>query len=133
MPRRARTFCATSGGSVLVDSEHCSQHTRQQMKRIDSDRRTSTARGYYAHRQRLRRMKLNAHPLCECGCQGLADMVHDIDRDVRNNLWKNLMSMRTKCRSKLHAEKGERWWKRQTNMFFIMTDVAKHIRKAAIR
>jgi 5-methylcytosine-specific restriction protein A len=73
-------------------------------------RGTATERGYNATWARLRKMKLNADPLCErCppGRDVPAVLVHHRDHNPENNEWDNLESMCDPCHDTEHEK--ERW------------------------
>ena len=109
MPRRAKKFCPTLGCNALVTTGHCLSCIKTTRQHQDRERGTAASRGYGANWRKLRRMKLNAEPLCECGCEQPAELVHHRDGNASNNLWDNLMSMAAGCHLRLHAKGGERW------------------------
>jgi 5-methylcytosine-specific restriction protein A len=96
MPFAPKRPCTWPGCPALVDGGRCEKHRRQERKRVDERRGTSSERGYGAHWRKLRALVLREEPLCrECakiGCVVAAtDVDHVIPRarggtDERNNL-----------------------------------------------
>ena len=67
MPRRAAKACVYPGCPRLVRGKgrrYCDEHRRKIQARYDAERESSAQRGYDARWRRLRKMYLNAHPLC---------------------------------------------------------------------
>jgi hypothetical protein len=81
------------------------KNSNSNQKKID-DRRTSCKRGYDARWRKIRSIKLNANPMCECNtCMGktlTATLVHHLDNNPTNNRTANLLSMNIICHNRLH-------------------------------
>ncbi|HFD40865.1 MAG TPA: HNH endonuclease [Anaerolineae bacterium] len=67
MPRRAPRPCRWPGCPELTrdHSGYCPAHLRQARRQRDAGRPSAARRGYGRRWQRIRRMYLNEHPLCE--------------------------------------------------------------------
>ena len=113
MPRRPPRPCQHPGCGVLVhgaEGSRCDKHEQQQQREQDQRRGSSTARGYGADWQRLRRRKLMADPLCEgCKPSGRATLAVEVDHKIRITErpdlrldWDNLQSLCQPC----HAAKS---------------------------
>jgi len=108
---------------VKIGEKYCSECASKEKKReraksreYDQQRGTPTQRGYGAYWQKVRARKLKNNPLCE-NCLGKdipriepAVLVHHIDRNPKNNISSNLMSLCNRCHEELH--KNDRWGKR---------------------
>ncbi len=98
--------CRSPGCPHLTNdpSRYCAAHKRQAQQQQDQQRGTSTERGYDSHWQRIRRMILNAEPLCRtCNAQGLvvaASEVDHIDGNVNNMSTENLQPLCRPCHSR---------------------------------
>ena len=69
MPYKPKHPCTAGNCPELIESSerYCTAHKKQEQKRYDSERGTSTERGYGARWQRYRKSYLRTHPLCvEC-------------------------------------------------------------------
>ena len=112
MPNRPLHPCAHPGCSVLVDGgeSRCPEHRRQIAREREDRRGSSTARGYGADWQRLRKRKLQADPLCEdCESRGRVTLAEEFDHIIRiverpdlRLDWDNLQCLCQKC----HAAKS---------------------------
>ena len=97
---------------MLVDGSEsrCPEHRRQVAREREDRRGSSTARGYGADWQRLRRRKLQTAPLCEdCKSRGRLTLAVEVDHKIRISErpdlrldWDNLQSLCAPC----HAAKS---------------------------
>ena len=119
-PRRPKKPCAKVNCKELVEAgkRYCPEHEREYRKCMnkeqDSKRGTAADRGYGANWRRLRKMVLNAEPLCRhCWEKGLiraAEEVDHIDGNAWNLAWDNLQPLCKSCHSKkTTAEQGAGW------------------------
>jgi 5-methylcytosine-specific restriction enzyme A len=118
MPMRALHPCNEPGCAELIrDGRYCSTHNTAHIHLYEHERGTSAQRGYGARWQRLRRMFLAAHPICED-----PDQVHpaqvvpatDVDhivslRDGGSNREENLQALCHACHSHKTAKENGRW------------------------
>jgi 5-methylcytosine-specific restriction protein A len=65
MPNAPLQPCSNPGCRELVKTGRCSAHQAQKYKQQDERRESSSKRGYDAVWRKLRKLKLNADPLCE--------------------------------------------------------------------
>jgi len=66
MPSKPLHPCSHPGCPALVKAGRCLEHSKQEQRRQDDRRGSSTERGYNARWQRYRAQFLARHPLCEC-------------------------------------------------------------------
>ena len=105
MPNRPLKPCQHPGCGVLGKGTYCEAHSQQRGREREQRRGSSTARGYGYDWQRLRRLKLQADPLCEdCQPRGRATLAvevhHKIKISERPDLrldWDNLQSLCEPC------------------------------------
>lgn len=120
MPRRALRPCSAPGCPELVrDGRYCKLHTRQEQRRYDKQRGTSTQRGYGANWRRLRKMKLSRNPICEdpFGLHKEYDeliQANEVDHIIPKkhggeSEMNNLQSLCKSCHSKKTAVEDGRW------------------------
>ena len=111
MPRKPPRPCRYPGCPELTfdRSGYCIQHKRTVAKSYERTRETAVKRGYTRRWRKVREMKLNRDPFCECGCGKPATVVHHINGDPRDNRMANLMSLAHECHSRLHGRQGDRW------------------------
>ena len=115
MPYKPKHPCAYPGCPELVPAgeKYCEKHRKQAQKRYDKQRGTAAQRGYNSRWQRIRKIKLNADPLCaEClrnGRTTVATQVHHKDGNVRNNSPDNLESLCIECHGRITAKEGKHW------------------------
>lgn len=79
MPHAPPSPCAEPGCGRLTHDARCPEHARSQRRRYARTPRRMDAKRFYAGArwQRVRRMKLAAHPVCEePGCHEAAVDVH---------------------------------------------------------
>jgi 5-methylcytosine-specific restriction protein A len=108
MPQRAAHPCRFPGCVQLVrDGGYCLQHAREVQQRTDAERGNSAARGYGATWRRLRRMFLDANPICvdPFGSHGASvvlatDVDHIVPRPAGGNEWQNLQALCHSCHSR---------------------------------
>jgi len=106
-------YCKAQGCSTLVESGFCDKHKnreRQTDKEYNRTRPSPSRRGYGRQWEKVRKMYLARHPICEeCeryGMVELARIVHHIDQDPYNNEFDNLQALCLSCHNKVHG-KGE--------------------------
>jgi len=115
MPTKPKKLCAVPGCPRLVPSgqTYCAEHERQRQKRIDSKRESANARGYGNSWRRLRRLVLNAEPLCrECKRNGRIMLATEVDHIVPRanggtNDFDNLQPLCKSCHSRKTARENE--------------------------
>ena len=74
MPMRPRRACNAAGCPKLTSDRYCQEHKRQEQRRYDSRRGSSSERGYDTTWQRLRAAYLRSHPLCN-RCPGVVPAI----------------------------------------------------------
>lgn len=98
--------------AAAMDRGYCADHA-QPARRLrylsyDRSRGTSSQRGYDARWRRIRKLVLAERPLCvDCDRAGrvtMANEVHHIDYNSRNNNPANLMPLCKSCHSRRTAE-----------------------------
>lgn len=104
MPQRPLHPCAVPGcPATLRVGSRCPEHRAQRHRAIDERRGSSSARGYGATWQRVRRAVLAREPLCrfhdERGETVAATDVDHIDGNSRNNHPENLRPLCHACHS----------------------------------
>ena len=117
MPNKPKRPCRYPMCPAVIDSKdgYCETHRKQVSKNYEKTRETAVKRGYDTRWQAVRKMVLRRHSLCQClSCQNngqklIANMVHHLDRDPKNNRESNLLAMNDVCHNKLHANEGDRW------------------------
>ena len=80
-PMAPRSPCLHPGCPNLVsrgEKGRCPEHRKRYALAIDQRRGTATDRGYDARWGRFRVWYLRQHPLCACGCRGVAVEVHHL-------------------------------------------------------
>ena len=99
MPKKPRRPCGAPRCPELVDTgRYCETHQKAAYKRDNQARKDKGERGFYgADWRRLRKMVLNAEPLCRhCQAEGIvtpANEVDHIDGDSTNLSWDNLQPL----------------------------------------
>lgn len=117
MPQKVKKYCNYPGCYDIAtdDSAYCTVHKHQICKSYELTRETAVVRGYDTRWRKIREMILKREPMCQCDlCKGygkVADMVHHIDKNPKNNSLDNLLSMNAECHNSLHAE--DRWKRRK--------------------
>ena len=67
MPTLPKRICRHPGCNALtVNSTYCDTHTRQHNKDKDRYRKNACQRGYNTRWQKVSKLYLKEHPLCEC-------------------------------------------------------------------
>lgn len=96
--------CGIPTCPALTLSRYCPQHEQQRRRQYDRDRQEDKA--FYTSKRwrRVRLQKLRRNPLCECGCNQLAEEVHHKqDRKDRPDLayeLDNLEALTKACHSR---------------------------------
>jgi 5-methylcytosine-specific restriction enzyme A len=111
MPRKTDKTCKYPNCPNVISGDkkipYCPTHEPLMLKSWDMTRETATARGYTHRWTKNRNMKLRNDPLCEMcerhGITKVADLVHHVDGNSRNNRADNLMSLCTNCHAKIHS------------------------------
>jgi len=105
--------CNKPGCPELTYGRFCPDHKKQASINYEMTRETATARGYDTRWRKIRKLVLNANPMCQCAdCNGtylVANMVHHKDNNPKNNKRGNLQAMNMNCHNKYHMKKGDRW------------------------
>jgi 5-methylcytosine-specific restriction protein A len=118
MPMLPKKPCAFPGCKEIVPSKqrYCKVHSKKVKQDYEKTRETAVKRGYTRRWQRLRGIVLAQEPMCGClDCKNtalVANLVHHIDGNAKNNSLENLLSMNDDCHNRLHAAQGERFGKR---------------------
>lgn len=94
--------CRHPGCGELTTDTRCSKHERQS-ERV---RGTSVQRGYSYRWQKIRRLYLLQHPLCE-RCGQVAEQVHHKDRKPTGRLRFDFANLEALCRPCHGEEHGE--------------------------
>jgi 5-methylcytosine-specific restriction enzyme A len=109
MPEPAPKPCAYIGCPAITQGHYCDAHRRAESARYDRDRAADHKFYSLAPWRRLRKKKLAANPICECGCGKKATVVHHkIDRQLRPDLaldWDNLESVTKPCHDRETAKR----------------------------
>lgn len=106
MPFRAKHQCNEPNCKSLTSERFCAMHKKQVEEAYDAARGSSAERGYTHLWSKVRMMKISADPLCQ-RCGAAASLVHHKDRNTRNSMEDNLLSMCAPCHDIEH--KDERW------------------------
>ncbi len=120
MPRRSPRGCAQPGCPELAyDGRYCEEHQREREERYDAKRGSAAKRGYGRRWRKLRKMFLNAHPLCAdpfgvhaaAGEIVQATQVDHIKpkRAGGRDSWDNLQALCDSCHSRKTALEYGRW------------------------
>jgi 5-methylcytosine-specific restriction protein A len=115
MTKRPKKPCGFRGCPKVTISKsgYCPEHRKAVVKDYEKTRETATQRGYTKRAwQNLRKMILNAHPLCRdphrthrrYGEAVAATEVHHIDGNRNNNIVENLEPLCKQCHSRLTAQ-----------------------------
>lgn len=108
---RALRVCPTSGCPELLQP---GQRCPRCAPTAERARGTATQRGYDARWRRVRAAYLRAHPICECGCGGIATDVDHIDglgpHGPRGYDPANLRSLTHACHSRRTAADQPGGW-----------------------
>jgi len=111
MPPRPPKPCRKPGCRNLTQDAggYCPEHEHLAEEALllrrsarDKARGNAAKRGYGAHWQRVRYLKLRRDPLCAL-CARAAEVVHHCDGNPRNNASGNLMSLCRECHERLHG------------------------------
>lgn len=112
MPTKPKKPCNKAGCTAVTDQSYCPRHQLEKSKQrynkqYERQRGTASQRGYDATWQRLRKMVLNANPLCRsCQRDGMATPATEVDHIVPINRGgerldrKNLQALCKSCHSK---------------------------------
>lgn len=120
MPRKPKHPCGYPGCPKLTDERYCEEHAVVMNKQYERyARNPETKKRYGRAWKRIRDRYALQHPFCEiCYEKGVLVMTEEVhhkiplseggthDRD-------NLIALCKSCHSKIHAEHGDRWHKRQ--------------------
>ena len=114
MPTKPPSPCSYPGcPNYAVKNGYCLQCWKEVNKNYEKTRETAVQRGYTWRWRKIRVAKLRRNPMCECEeCRGekkIADMVHHIDGNPKNNRPENLMSMHNSHHNRLHMKQGDRF------------------------
>ena len=118
MPQRAPHPCAAPGCPALVrQGRYCPKHESKTQALYDLSRGSSASRGYGSRWRRLRRMYLNAYPICadpDDQHPGRVIAATDVDhitplRSGGTNQWENLQALCHECHSHKTAVEDGRW------------------------
>lgn len=120
MPIKSPRGCAFSGCPNLTrEGVYCDEHRALERKKYDGQRGTSSQRGYGSRWRKLRKMFLNAHPLCvdpygihaQVGETVPATEVDHIvaKKDGGTDEWSNLQGLCKSCHSRKTAREDSRW------------------------
>ncbi len=95
MPIKCYRPCSYPGCPALIrEGSYCPDHKRQRQKQYDSQRASSTDRGYGAAWRKIRAVTLRAEPLCRrCRAENItraAAHVHHINGNQHDNRADNL-------------------------------------------
>ncbi len=94
---------ATDAGGYCPEHKHLADEALALRRSAqDKVRGNAAKRGYGAHWQRVRQLKLRRDPLCAI-CARVAEVVHHRDGNPRNNASGNLMSLCRECHERLHG------------------------------
>jgi 5-methylcytosine-specific restriction protein A len=112
MPPKAKKPCNFIGCIELTTERYCEKHRRDEAKRVDQIRGTSTQRGYDSRWRKARASFLKRNPLCiECG--RLASVVdHRTPHKGNYELFwdvSNWGSMCKPCHDRKTAREDGRW------------------------
>ena len=116
MPRKPKHPCAYPGCKELTEKRYCPEHlklTNKQYERYGRDPATKNRYGRAWHR--IRTSYAKEHPFCElCMKDGIltpTDQVHHIRplSEGGSHSRDNLMALCTSCHSRVHAQRGDRW------------------------
>jgi 5-methylcytosine-specific restriction protein A len=112
-------YCQAAGCHRLTKTRFCKEHQHLEQKqaqeakrRYDKKRPSANDRGYDAHWQKVRRLHIQEHPICEMCGREVSRVVHHITpvslapEDVYAE--GNLMSLCHGCHNALHKQRGGR-------------------------
>src|SRR4030042_6223726 len=117
MPHRSLRGCHHPGCIELIrDGNYCEHHKKEEQAKIDQHRGSAASRGYDARWRRLRKMYLNANPICIDPFSDHPDQVilaTEVDHKIPKaeggtNDWMNLQGLCKTCHSKKPAKKDRR-------------------------
>ena len=115
MPKRPPKLCNFPGcGEHQVENSYCEKHWKTVSAKYEKRRETAVKRGYTSRWHKLRKWKLAKNPVCQnCSLKlitTVADIVHHIDKNPKNNKIENLQSLCRYCHDEIH--KGDRFVKK---------------------
>lgn len=121
MPRKPKTPCRYPGCAKLSEGRYCEEHQKLEARHYERWKRdTQTIRERYGSEwRRIRNAYISEHPLCEkCLEEGryvpAQEVHHKLPLDHGGtHADSNLMALCKPCHSRITAEAGDRWAKRQ--------------------
>ena len=116
MPHRPPSPCGTPGCAELVHGGgRCEKHRRVTQRDYDRARAKTAARAYSSAWRRLRRLVLDAEPLCRsCDTAGHIEMATQVDHIIPlarggTNAMMNLQPLCATCHARKTAQDDRRW------------------------
>ena len=120
MPRKPKHPCHHPGCPKLTDDRFCDEHKKLHNRNYEKYGRDKTAKRKYGRAwKRIRDRYAAEHPFCElCYEKGVMAKTEQIHHKLplseggthdRNNL----IALCRPCHSRIHAQRGDRWNRRQ--------------------
>ena len=111
MPRRAARPCAHPGCPALAQpgQSYCAQHLSEHRRQQDTERGSSTQRGYGRRWRKISARFLANNPICERCHRAKATVAHHIIRKAQGGSDDpiNLQALCGLCHAQVHAQAGE--------------------------
>ena len=122
MPRKPKHPCRHPGCPKLTENRFCEEHTKEYNRNYEKyDRDPAVRRRYGRAWKRIRDSYVKTHPFCEvCFEKGIITPVETVHHkkplaEGGTHDRSNLMSLCSSCHGRIHAERGDRWNKKERN------------------
>lgn len=120
MPRKPKRPCAYPGCSNLTEGRYCPEHqTKVNSEYEKYGRDPRTKKRYGRAWKRIRDKYVMEHPFCEqCFERGIIAETEEVHHkkplsEGGTHDRSNLIALCKSCHSRIHAERGDRWGRRQ--------------------
>ena len=120
MPRKPKRPCSWPGCPKLTDGRYCEEHASAAGRQYEKYGRNPETRKRYGRAwKRIRDRYASQHPFCElCFEKGILVPVEEVHHKIPlseggTHDKDNLISLCKPCHSRIHAERGDRWNRRQ--------------------
>lgn len=119
MPKSPPHPCAKSGCPNLTYGRFCKEHTTEENRRYEKYDRTYDSKKRYGRAwKRIRDKHAQEFPYCEnCFSKGILVPVEEVHHKISiseggTHAKENLISLCHSCHAQIHAQRGDRWHKK---------------------